>query len=385
MTHTTELLNADNVIDRLYLKYRNSYEPFQLLQVIVDHLNTIFTAHKYDREFVKERIIKILGYQEKLHKLSQMPVVEQRSPEWYEMRQTRITASDFAQALGEGKFASQKQFYQKKCGYEMDNFDNNAAPLKWGIKYEPIAIDAYACRNQVKMVEFGLLPHPTISWFGASPDSITELGVMVEIKCPWKRKITGEVPKQYMYQMQGQLDVCDLDECDFLECEFLEYDDEEEFKRHFNDNTNEKGVIIEYAHKGNYSFLYSPFEHHANLQQTLRWKKETLENLIHEPDKTFVKAYHWQLHTFSVVRVYRDKALLKDKMSLLKQVWEKIVLYKQNKDLYEKDLNTVKVAKSAKACEEIDIDIDLLDQRHQSSKATVKNTGYAFLSDSDTD
>lgn len=405
---TQELLAADNVIDRLYMKYRQQYEPFELLQVIADDLNTIFTAHNYDREFVKARIIKILGYQETLQKLIQMPKVEQRSTEWYEMRQTRITASDFAQALGEGKFGTQRDFYKKKCGYEKDTFDNNAAPLKWGIKYEPVAIEAYAHKNKVKMIEFGLLPHPNISWFGASPDSITELGVMVEIKCPWKRKITGEVPKQYYYQMQGQLDVCSLEECDFLECEFLEYYDENEFKNHFWDNTNEKGIIIEYLQQGDTHYVYSPFEHHKNLDMTMKWKTQALDALQKEANKSLSKIYYWQLITFSVVRVYRDKSFLEVKMPQLKEVWDKIIQYKKNKDLYDAEMNAPKPLKNP-VCQEINIDMfdapplsetstsvsfhldtKLQQQGSQSFNKVrlggdIKMTGYAFLSDSDTE
>jgi hypothetical protein len=41
---------------------------------------------------------------------------------------------------------------------------------------------------------------------------------MLEIKCPFRRRITGEVPLQYYYQIQGQ-----------LECEFSKYFNEAEY------------------------------------------------------------------------------------------------------------------------------------------------------------
>ena len=46
---------------------------------------------------------------------------------------------------------------------------------------------------------------------------------MLEIKCPPKRKFTKTVPKHYWYQMQGQLECCNLEECDFLQVKFSEY------------------------------------------------------------------------------------------------------------------------------------------------------------------
>jgi hypothetical protein len=74
------------------------------------------------------------------------------------------------------------------------------------------------------------LLHPELAGFGASPDGITEDGIMLEIKCPYSRvPVAGEVPKAYRAQVQGQLEVCGLEECDFLECRFEMYFDEEEF------------------------------------------------------------------------------------------------------------------------------------------------------------
>lgn len=41
-----------------------------------------------------------------------------------------------------------------------------------------------------KIYEFGLMKNPHHDFFGASPDGISELGVMLEIKCPYKRRPT---------------------------------------------------------------------------------------------------------------------------------------------------------------------------------------------------
>jgi putative phage-type endonuclease len=328
-----ENLNIDHVIDRLYIKYREKHEPYQMIQEIIDTLSHIFVGIHIERNYVKERIFKILDYQQQLKKLQNIPILEQRSPEWYEMRQNLITASDFAQALGEGKFGTQKQFLQKKCGYEKDTFDQNNPALKWGVKYEQVANDAYEKKNKTKMYEFGLLRHPQLHWFGASPDAISELGIMVEIKCPWKRKITGEIPRQYFYQIQGQLDVCELDECDYLECEFIEYSNRDELIQHFNDNLNEKGIIIEYDNNNTTKYVYSNI-YENSLVQLLNWETKNYEKL---KDK-IIKITYWQLNTFSVVRVYKDKKFLEDKFTLLKEIWDKIMIYKSDRKLYDKEV-----------------------------------------------
>ena len=156
--------------------------------------------------------------------------VPQRTAEWHAARQDMITASDIAQALGCGKFGTQRQFFEKKCQPPSASGGDDASwaaksaavpSLKWGVMFEPVAAGLYAAQNGgVRLHEFGLLRHSTIPFLGASPDGITDAGVMVEIKCPWKRRIDGEVLVQYYLQIQGQLAVCGLTECDFYECEF---------------------------------------------------------------------------------------------------------------------------------------------------------------------
>jgi putative phage-type endonuclease len=378
-----EKLFLDTVIDRFYVKMRHRLEPYNLINSIHESVNTVFTYQNIPKTYVKERIFKILQYQDQLSKLMAIPKLEQRSQEWYDIRKNLITASDFAQALGDGKFGTQKQLLIKKSGYEKDTFDNNMPALKWGVKYEPVAIEAYAKKNNVTMHEFGLLihPQPSMKWFGASPDSISELGIMVEIKCPWRRKITGEVPLQYFYQVQGQLDVCGLNECDFLECEFIEYDNENEFCRHFDDNPNERGIIIEYQDdKQQTQYSYSPFKYCDNCPKTIEWYKNTLTEM---QSSNIVKTYFWQLHTYSVVRIYKDEVFLKDKFPQLHQIWQKIMDYKNDKGLYEKEI----IGSIVQQPITLNIDIDTSVKSEYMKKKETKNnkeiqlTGWAFVSD----
>ena len=45
---------------------------------------------------------------------------------------------------------------------------------EWGVKYEDIAILFYEELYNVKVLDFGLIPHPTFKAFGASPDGICD-------------------------------------------------------------------------------------------------------------------------------------------------------------------------------------------------------------------
>jgi putative phage-type endonuclease len=159
----------------------------------------------------------------KVNELINTPQPVQRTPEWYEMRNSMITASDWATVLGESPYSNKDKILLKKCGEDI--FITSKA-IDWGVKYEKVATMIYELRNNVQVIEFGVLRHPTISYLGASPDGITSDGVMLEIKCPSSRKITGIPPSYYWCQVQGQLEVCELDRCDFLECLIKEYDNE---------------------------------------------------------------------------------------------------------------------------------------------------------------
>ena len=88
--------------------------------------------------------------------------------------------------------------------------------------FEDMAIRCYKqINNNIPVHIFGIIQNKNIEHFGASPDGITDLGIMVEIKCPFSRQIKKDfIPEKYYYQMQGQLAVCNLTECDYVECEF---------------------------------------------------------------------------------------------------------------------------------------------------------------------
>jgi len=83
---------------------------------------------------------------------------------------------------------------------------------------------AYERYYQTRLYEFGCIPHPRVDWLAASPDGITEDGVMVEIKCPYSRTPKGIPSLTYYTQIQAQLEVCDFEICDFMECEIEMYE-----------------------------------------------------------------------------------------------------------------------------------------------------------------
>ena len=229
------------------IEYINGYEvDEQDLETLKHELYGVYTVDGDENKkyvidlnvesIVKENISNQKVYnkrKEKLKGLKQLKLPEQRSPEWYEMRKDKLTASSLASAIGKCHFTTREELILSKI--EDTPYVSNPI-TEWGVKYEDIAILFYEELYNVKVLDFGLIPHPTFKAFGASPDGICDdtgndeyVARMVEIKCPPKRKFTKTCPPHYLMQVQGQLEVCDLDHCDFFQVKIEDYENYEEY------------------------------------------------------------------------------------------------------------------------------------------------------------
>ncbi len=341
----------DTNIDRVYKYLENKIIPNMnetnnLVDYIIDFIyNNLVISQEFNltKEYIKNRLVIIEKYKEQLKNIKKIPVIIQRSNEWFNIRKNLITASDMAQAINKGKFGSQKDFLIKKINNLIENnniyIQSDNVALQWGVKYEEVANKIYMKRNGIKVFEFGLIKHPNIEYFGASPDGISELGIMLEIKCPFKRKIDGSIPEQYWIQIQGQLEVCDLEECDYLECKLNEYSNESSFiNDSHNDNIltkdlNEKGIIIQYKKNKEIMYLYSDLN--RTNEDLIKWK----ESIINDFEYTIeYEIIYWRLDEYFCKRVYRDKEFFNKNIIHLKFLWDKIKYYSNNKNDYTKQI-----------------------------------------------
>jgi putative phage-type endonuclease len=301
-------------------------------------------------KYIYDRFSKIKEYQKQLEEIKKIPVIVQRTNEWFNTRKNLITSSDMAQALNKGKFGSQKQFIIKKVDSLLSSenvyIQSDSPPLLWGTKFEEVANKIYMNRNKIIVYEFGLIKHPYVTYFGASPDGISELGIMLEIKCPYKRKIDGSIPEQYWIQIQGQLEVCNLEECDYLECMLEEYKSEKKFIEDTHDNNiltkdlKEKGIIIEYRDNNERKYLYS--ELNTTTTDLIKWKKGILTNF--NIISTY-KIYYWRLNEYFCKRVYRNQEFFNNNIKNIKFLWDKIEYYKENQLDYISDIKKNKKSK----------------------------------------
>lgn len=258
-------------------------------------------------------------YRKQLSELLKIPKIEQKTQEWYDMRYNLITASDFAQALGEGKFGTQRQLIEKKV-LPLESKPISNIFFEWGHMFEPLASRVYSDLYGKHVYEFGLIKHPKYDFFGASPDGISEDGVMLEIKCPLRRKITGDIPTQYYYQIQGQLDVCGLDICDYLECEFQSFKTYEEY-------------ADAYQH-GQYTGVIKENKGGANEEEKYVYKsfQKCICNRLEE------QVSYWILKKYNIVRVTKDAAFVEEKLKELGKVWEKIVYYRNHPNDFQMEV-----------------------------------------------
>ena len=290
--------------------------------------NNTQVLQEYPQELVANRQQKLQEYRNKLAILQSFPLIKQRSPEWFELRKNRLTASDLDDAIKENNLSLAK----KKAGVVKDNTNyNGIAALKWGVMYEPMATRCYSQMHQnIPVSEFGLIPDNSLEHFGASPDGINDLGIMIEIKCPYSREIIdGNILEKYYMQIQGQLAVCGLEECDFIECKFIEYDSVYKYID-IHDNTNiMHGIIAQYKNvvTGEYTYLYSePFLKASHALNDINRQVYAMDNSISNSNTQlqFLKLTPWSLEKMNVQRIGFDAQLWRETVPKINKFWEKV-------------------------------------------------------------
>ena len=335
------LLNND--IDETHL---NDNTVFKQVNEMVCNLFEQFTAINND---IRDQIKNILEnkqnrvldpvYNEsdikyltnKIKHLETIPQPEQRSEEWYEFRNNRLTASDFYSVIDKKSASKVKQLIYKKCGGDVPFLTNDA--ILHGVKFEPIATAIYEKKNDLLILEFGCIPHPLINFFGASPDGIVSydsnnknyIGRMLEIKCPKSRKITGIIPPGYFAQIQGQLEVCDLQFCDFLECDFQIYQKED----YLADTSHEfKGVIVELYDTSISKHSYHYYDDKEDLE---KWEKKIIDTIFAEGNDglEYIGTTYWYLNKYNVVLVERDLKYFSSNYENIENFWKEVLKYRE--------------------------------------------------------
>lgn len=344
---TSQYIN--NIIDEELIKAINDYnnnigagsrDGLSKIDVL-SYLEKICNNNKtIEHNIIYKRISQIKNNRKTLRELIKIPEIKQRTEEWYEARKTRLTASDLYDAIKKTNIST--MLAKKKAKIVVDKINYNGIPaLKWGTMFEPMATRCYSQHNNnIGIYDFGLICDSNNEHFGASPDGINELGIMIEIKCPYSRKIIDTfIPEKYKLQIQGQLAVCNLTECDYVECEFKTIDEESQYLEEFKDMKANHGIIAEYiCDTGEYYYLYS----RENMNSC-----ECLDDIIEQRNKfalslslslsssskdnnnpTYNKLIYWKLEKINTQRVKFNKEVWDTIVPKINEFWEKVEEYK---------------------------------------------------------
>jgi putative phage-type endonuclease len=145
----------------------------------------------------------------------------QKSDEWLATRHSIITSSEVASVLDCNMYESSLDLLKRKSAPIGES--PTGMSIEWGNVYEPIAVDVFKQIKKQNVSGVNLVISDKYPWLGASPDGVVTDGRLLEIKCPFSRKIiNGKTPYCYWIQVQIQLEVCNIEECHFMQCEFAE-------------------------------------------------------------------------------------------------------------------------------------------------------------------
>lgn len=336
----------DTISEILYNEWEDidaCYEDdFQQIVDFVEELHADYLLYNNDiipraipGNTLDTRIVDTDKIRETIEYITSQPQPAQRTDEWYEFRNSLLSASSLWKALGSQ--AQVNSLIYEKCKafnteYERVSY-GTSTPMHWGVKYEPVTIMIYEDLYKTKVGEFGCIRHSNYHFIGASPDGINidpssiKYGNMVEIKNIVNREITGIPKEDYWIQTQIQMETCKLDNCDFVETRIKEFETKEDF---YNNTTESeyRGVVL-YFINNNFNenddpvYYYMPLNVPAVRENIDEWILQTkdearLNNLI------LFNTIYWYLDEISCVLIKRNQEWFASAVNTIKDVWDTI-------------------------------------------------------------
>ena len=155
---------------------------------------------------------------------------QQGDEDWKLRRSGKFTASRFADLMTNGRGSDtvgqtaltyiQEVATERITGIPIEGFQGNTA-TDWGHENEPLAIEQYEQRTGYKV-----MPAPFVTlngWVGGSPDGLIDTDGLLEVKCPYNSRYHllrlqyQTPPKQYIWQIQGNLWVSGREWLDYVD------------------------------------------------------------------------------------------------------------------------------------------------------------------------
>lgn len=384
-----QMNNILNSLDISYMKMNNMYSG-----------NYVYTLNRFKEMFRKSAnsfgisgeiadiyLLNIINekyipeVQKQCAEIAKIPIIEQKSPEWFRQRETMISASDAG-------------YFLKKCGASraVDSLkiklgcksyaSSMAKPLLHGNTYEDVSRAIYETRNAVSVTEYGIINSPT-PFIGASPDGIVTMchkntfdckakyGRLLEIKNPYSREIDETIKPEYMVQILQQQYTTQLPVCDFVETTIVDINCnlertnykpyttleemlsdvlntsnpnwEKRIKNHnipyqnLNKFGNEKGLIVWYSKKIKEDDIRNRY---IMYPLTSLYEYNTIKKwIIEENGKQFSEGFgyittkYWRLDVYSEKTVIYDMEIFENNyVPELTKIWDVICKCKELKE-----------------------------------------------------
>lgn len=148
--------------------------------------------------------------------------IKQNSEEWEALRRGKFTASSFSdlfmiKSTAGYKKAIRKVVYERLTGESPESFKSDY--MERGHEIESLAREQYEINSFNTVTDGGFFE--LTEWVGCSPDGLIDDDGLLEIKSPAYNTfidylLSGQVPSEYTYQLQGQLYVTGRKWVDFV-------------------------------------------------------------------------------------------------------------------------------------------------------------------------
>lgn len=275
-------------------------------------------------------IVKMSKVQKVKWLLEQYGQNDQRTAAWHTKRGQMLTASEIYKGLPDATPSQRHELIMSKLVPREPQVGPGIRALVWGTTFEPIAKAIYCeLQHNIDIVDTSCVPHPTVSFLGASPDGIIvskneddwRYGKLIEIKCPISREFTenSPVPPTYFHQMQLQMECTGLDECDYVEMQFKELS----YTNYLSCKAPYKSFFATHDVTGN--VLYKDFKSNDDY---VTWKNKQLGDQWEQYETTY-----WMLNNWRSITVKKQKGWIDLYLPSLTQVWNEIQEYRKSGSL----------------------------------------------------
>jgi putative phage-type endonuclease len=176
------------------------------------------TQHVITRLEQKEFVARLNVTDEEIEAIANFP---QGSPEWLKARYGRLTGSIIGAAVGHNPFCSHSQLLENIL---WNTFTGNEA-TRYGSANESRAAAVFATYKKkqddtFELTHANLLIHKRYGFLAYSPDGLFQerngMRGLLEIKCPFKKKLYPKISLFYYDQIQLGLYLTQRSFCDFV-------------------------------------------------------------------------------------------------------------------------------------------------------------------------